>query len=438
MSGVLLLGIAGQAGAEDARAAEHKVFLWGGDVRVRQEAFDHIPLKTGGESRGGLNDAFRVRTRLWASVAPTERWSLNVRLLQEFRNYVDPSDSTSYEWPDELIVDHLNLSMKTRDGRVEAVAGRQEVIIEGAKALLGEGTAKDGSRSTHMDALMVVIRDEADRTRLSVFGLYDNAEDPLAIGGVHRDLNGYGSHDTDMDEAGAGVFLRRTFLDSFRATAYYLWKHDTAWKNAEGVRQPNEDIHTVGGRMELPLWEGARAGAEVAGQWSPTSESHRRAMMAALNWRQDWAEASCKPWVGVQGLYLSGDEASTEANESWNPLWSRYPWISELMIYAYDADGGGMWNNLIYTWLEGGVTLAPGHRIYASAGPMLAPEPDGAGGGHDRGWLGACRYDFPLWRSDAGEAVWSGHVLATALCPGSYYPEDELAWFLRWGLTFAF
>ena len=35
----------------------------------------------------------------------------------------------------------------------------------GEYRLFGEGTAKDGSRSSYMDAVTLVARDEADRTR---------------------------------------------------------------------------------------------------------------------------------------------------------------------------------------------------------------------------------------------------------------------------------
>ena len=42
-------------------------FDFGGDLRIRQEAFDHIPILADppGVTRGGENNAFRIRPRIW-------------------------------------------------------------------------------------------------------------------------------------------------------------------------------------------------------------------------------------------------------------------------------------------------------------------------------------------------------------------------------------
>lgn len=412
---------------------------FGGDFRLRQEAFDHIPLKTGAESRGGENDYFRFRTRLWAAFAPCDAVTFNARLLHEFRHYLEPSHSHSWRWPDELVIDQLNVVLANGDGTLRSVIGRQDFVPEGEYRLFGEGTAKDGSRSSYMDAATLVARDTDDRTRLTLFGTYDNAVDPLAVGDIDRDLNGYAPSDTGMDESGAGAFLRHAFTKRLRATAYYIWKHDSASWLPEAVHRPNEDIHTVGGRIEVPLGDLLSAESEVAGQWSPTSDADRRAMMAAAALAADWREAAGKPRLAVNGLYLSGDDPDTTADESWNPLWARYPWISELMIYAYDADGAGLWQNLAYFWAEAGLAPRPGHRLRATVGPLWAPEANGAGADHDRGWLGTARWDFPLWRTAGESPRIYGHIFAEALLPGDYYDTDEdLAYFLRWELTLAF
>ena len=418
---------------------EPSAWSFGGDFRLRQEAFNHIPLKTGGESRGGENDYFRFRTRAWAAWAPADWITFNARLLHEFRHYLEPSHSHSWRWPDELVPDALNVELKSADGTLRSVVGRQDFMPEGAFRLFGEGTAKDGSRSSYMDAVTLVARDGEDRTKLTAFGAYDNAVDPLAIGDIDRDLNGYAPNDTGMDEAGAGAFLRHAFAERLRATGYYLWKHDSGSFLADGTHRADEDLHTVGGRIAVPLGDALSADGEVAGQWSPSSDADRRAMMAALALNCDWKEAAGKPRLSLQGLYLSGDDPDTEENEGWNPLWARYPWISELMIYAYDADGAGLWQNLLYFWVEGSVAPRPGHRLRASAGPLFAEEADGAGGGRNRGWLGTFRWDFPVWRTAKDSPRLYGHFFAEALLPGDYYETDEdLAFFLRWELSLGF
>ena len=420
--------------------AEKDAWTFGGDFRLRQEAFNHIPLKTGAESRGGENDYFRFRTRVWTAWAPCDWLTFNARLLHEFRHYLEPSHSHTWRWPDELVPDALNVQVRSEDGMFKAVIGRQDFLPVGEYRLFGEGTAKDGSRSSYMDAVTLVARDEADRTRLTLFGAYDNAVDPLAIGDIDRDLNGYPPNDTGMDESGAGALLRHAFTERLRATAYYLWKHDSGSVLADGAHRPNEDIHTVGGRLETPLAGPLGAEAEIAGQWSPTSDADRRAMMAAAVLYAQWQETPGRPRAALNGLYLSGDDPDTAEDEGWNPLWARYPWISELMIYAYDADGAGLWQNLAYFWAEAGLAPRPGHLLRATVGPLYAPEADGVGGGHDRGWLGTARWDFPLWRTPGETPRIYGHLFAEALLPGDYYADDadDLAFFLRWELTLGF
>lgn len=412
---------------------------FGGDFRLRQEAFDHVPLKTGSEARGGENDYFRFRTRLRGTFAPNDRMALNLRLLHEFRHVLEPAHSHSWRWPDELVVDQLNLVLCSGDQTLQTTIGRQDFLPDGEFRLFGDGTPRDGSRSAYMDAVTVVARDEADLTRLTLFGAYDNAVDPLAIGDIDRDLNGYTANATGMDESGAGMLLRHSFSDRGRATAYYLWKHDSASRRPDGTRRPNEDLHTVGTRLLVPLSSIFGAEGELAGQWSPSSDADRRALMAAAALSADWRDAACKPRLSLNGLYLSGDDPDTTGTEAWNPPWARNPWLSMLMWYTCDTDGIGQWQNIFYVWAEGSATPRTGHRLKACVGPMHAPEADGVGGGHERGWLGSFRYDFPLLGASDDAFRLYGHVFAELLLPGDYYaPSADPAWFLRWELSLAF
>lgn len=431
------------AEAPDAGVPPQHSFLdawrFGGDFRLRQEAFNHVPMKTGNEARGGANDYFRFRTRLWGTFAPNNRLALNVRLLNEFRHVLEPPHSHSWRWPDELVLDQLNLVLRSEDQTLQATIGRQDFLPEGGFRLFGDGTPRDGSRSAYMDAVTVVARDEADRTRLTLFGAYDNAVDPLAIGDIDRDLNGYTSNATGMDESGAGMLLRHSFSDRGRATAYYLWKHDSASRRPDGTRRPNEDLHTVGTRLLVPLSGILGAEGELAGQWSPSSDADRRALMAAAALSADWRDAACKPRLSLNGLYLSGDDPDTAGTEAWNPPWARNPWLSMLMWYTCDTDGIGQWQNIFYVWAEGSAMPREGHRLKACVGPMYAPEADGVGGGHERGWLGSCRYDFPLLGTTDDPPRLYGHIFAEVLLPGNYYASSaDLAWFLRWEVSLAF
>lgn len=418
-------------------AAEKDIFTAGGDFRIRQEALDNIPTRSGNYARGGTADYFRFRTRLWLKAEPVELLTFNVRMVHEFYHYLKPSSSHTRRWPEEAVFDALNVTVNLPDGKSKIVIGRQDIKEDAHRRVLGGGTTKDAGRTDYMDGVSTRLHFNDSKTLVSLFGVYDNALDPLAIGNVNRDLNGYESHDTGMDEAGAGIAIRQELTKGFLAEIYYIWKHDTAWMSREQVHMPNEDIHTFGAQLFAEPREGLKLEAEAAGQWSPTSDSDRRAMMAGASARQYFA-CDSKPYVGIQALYLSGDDPETDRREDWNPLWARGPWLGEMLQATYDGDLAAM-QNIFYTYLEGGFRPREQHLVTGTLGYVYAPEANGPGDGHSRGYYATTRYDFPLWKCAENNLRLFGHVTAQVFQPDNYYEKDDrLAYFLRWELTFAF
>jgi hypothetical protein len=417
-----------------------------GDVRLRFEAFDAIPLRNGGQARGGENAYFRYRTRLGLLFGPGSPISLNVRFLHEFRSVMRPVHSHSWRWPDELVLDTLCLTVADPSGQAAAVIGRQDLAIPGSMHYLGEGTAKDGSRSGYMNAISGFVRTADDATRLDLFAAYDPDHDPLAIGGMRRDLNGYGPHRTRMDEAGAGAFLRQrlpsllpTTTNSASVTAFYLWKHDSHWRDPDFNHLPSEDIHTAGLSVAVPLFPALTATAEGAYQFSPSSVADRRAWLAEASLVRSIPGPLPGAYVAFRLLYLSGDDPDTPENEAWNPLWSRYPWYSELLLYGYDADPYP-WQNLLAPTLD---LRLPGfarrHVIRAMLAYLAAPEKDTDRNSHDRGVLATTRYEFPVCPALTHDAL-TAHAQFETLFPGDYYPshDHDPAYFLRLELAWKF
>ena len=432
---VAVLALAGAAAfSEEAPVSEPASlsFRAGGDLRLRQEAFDDIPLRTAepAVTRGGRNDYFRVRPRLFAGVDFEDWLSLDARLCDEFR--VRETGQESYEWPDELIVDRLELSLRGLfDGRVDLFLGRQDASL-GSGRLFAEGTAKDGSRTGFFDGARARVRFDDKRT-LDVFGFYGRCENKLAVGHEHRDLTGLAPGWNGMDEATAGFFYDDRSLDELGWGVWYAWLHDTAWRARDGARVPHEDVHTVGARL-LPRFS-AEWSAEFEGalQRSASDGYDRRAGFATGGLKRSFSSGA---YVSLNALWLSGDDPGTERREDFNVLFGRYPWISELLIYAFDADGVGTWHNLSHAWIEAGGSFgeSKAHKVRATIGPVFAPERDGAGGGRDRGWLETIRYTFPVW----SERGLTGHLFLEVFEPGDYYVSDRTAYFARWELNWAF
>ena len=407
-------------------------FRAGGDVRLRQEAFDDIPVRTAEPSvtRGGRNDYFRVRVRASAGFDWEDWLSLDARLCDEFR--VRNHGQKSYEWPDELIVDQLKLSLRGLfDDRVDLTLGRQDLSL-GSGRLFSEGTAKDGSRTSFFDGARARVR-LAEKTSLDLFGFYGACENDLAFGHEHRDLTGLAPGWNGMDEATAGFFFDDRSLDELGWGLYYVWLRDTAWRTRDGTRVPHEDVHTLGARL-LPTFSDAWS-AELEGAWqcSGSDGYDRRAGFATGGLKWTFATGA---YASANALWMSGDDPDTPRREDFNVLFGRYPWPSELLLYAFDGDGVGTWHNFAQVWLEAGASFgeSDAHKLKATVGPVFAPERDGAGGGRERGWLETVFWSFPLWR----ERGLTGHLFLEVFEPGDYYVSDKTAWFFRWQLNWAF
>jgi hypothetical protein len=71
---------------------------------------------------------------------------------------------------------------------------------------------------------------------------------------------------------------------------------------------------------------------------------------------RDFKEALWSPSATAGVVYLSGDNKKTNKNEGWDPLFSRYPWLSELYCSAFTGESGvAYWTNLQMYRLGGSV-----------------------------------------------------------------------------------
>ena len=416
----------------------------GGDIRIREEFFNHIPVGKDppGVSRGGKNNSIRFRTMAWAR-AEYEGIIFYGRLNNEFRQWIKPHDSKAFDWPDELVIDNLYLRLDEVLGEgIVLTIGRQDIAL-GSRRLVLEGTPKDGSRTIYMNGVTLGVKID-DLTRLDLFGVYNTDEDKLAIGHEHRDLVGYKNAIDNMDDAGGGIFVTSRITEGLPFELYYLYKHDTSYTwlpkaDEDPVRVGASDYHTFGLRL-MPQFSSRFSGElELAGQFGKEDSNNTvRAMMAAggIAWKPEERRI---PALSANFIYLSGDDESTGRQEGFNPLWGRYPWVSELYVYSWDLERAGFWTNLIYPYLQLTYQPAVDYNFRASIGPMFAEEKNGPGHGNRRGWLGIARLDFPIAKGLLGtKDTMKGHLLAEVLKPGSYYEVSHTSYFLRWEVSYAF
>lgn len=417
------------AGSGETASAEN--FTFGGDIRLREVYFDNIPYPNGAESRGGMNHFQRYRTRLWGEYQGNENFMIKSRLVNEFRTYVEPTNN-SWNSVDEIVVDNLFFDWKLNDWSLRF--GRQDLIYGTGKLIL-DGTPKDGSRTIYFDAVKLTYSG-LDSTTVDFLVMDTHAKDPIAMHSEDRDIVGYSGGDGyEGTESGGGVYVKNKSLDNLPFEAYYLVKtHDQ-----EVAFINNKDRHVVGTRL-MPVFSSLLKGnLEVAYQFGDDISAYMIDAKANLGIAP---LAEQKASIGLGWYYLSGDDADTEEDEGWNPLWARWPQYSELYVYGYDTDGAGRWNNINMPYVSFSISLIEQLKTDLLLGYMWAPEKNGIGGGDQRGLLFTCNNSFTLmekWLTSKDKL--GGHILVEFMEPDDYYTDaqqDHTACFLRFELNYSF
>ena len=456
--------------AQLAPAAEtNGIVRWGGDFRIREEHFNYIPIKADppGVTRSGENDYYRIRPRLWMEVEPNEDLMLRVRLADGFRVWFKPTPKpalqrSNYDFPDEILFDNLFLDINNLAGkRLDLRIGRQELSYGNGRVIL-DGSAKDGSRTLYLNAIKATWKD-IPNTTIDFLAIYDPSIDPIAINSSERDLTGFTSANDDMNESGGGFYLKNHSIQDMPVELYGLYKRESpydvaakkdaagnylapklAWQTLDSTRgmvvNPALDLGTFGFRVEPHVGPRTTFNLEAALQVGQRSDIDVLAYMvdASVTNTLPFCE-SIKPAIFADFYYISGDDPKTRRDEGWNPLWARWPQGSELYIYAFDADGAGRWSNVMMPTLGAYCTPCSWLKTTVSGSYMNAPEADGPGGGHDRGWLGVFKGEFTLGHGLLTKHdVLRGHLWLEVLWPGNYYKEDDNSYFARWQLMYEF
>jgi hypothetical protein len=108
-------------------------------------------------------------------------------------------------------------------------------------------------------------------------------------------------------------------------------------------------LNTIGNRIVLNLapWQ---IRGEVAYQFGEYKDGRDRDAWGGQAYiKRVFEKSKLSPSLEIGYAYLSGDDmATTDKDEGWNPVFSKWPWISELYIMGYVIERGepGYWTNL--------------------------------------------------------------------------------------------
>ena len=462
---VLILGVSMFSAAAEESGKPVSAFRFGGDERIRQEYFDNAPAKNdlSGYARGGENNYFRFRTRLWSEWNPASDWTFRMRVSNEIRSWMEPDvdsrpERSTYEYPDDLIFDNLYIERRNLlNGDVDLRIGRQDLVY-GRGKVMADGTPGDGSRTGFYNALKTVWRINEKNT-LDFFCVYNKSDDDLAINSTERDLNIYPKAMDGVTESGAGIYLKNASFENNPFEAYLIYKRESeydertatnvrtyAWQELDSVNHllttPRLDLYTLGGRW-MPQWTDSFSGnMELAFQVGERGDEQVTGWMADIFMKNMFLSGTrFKPAVEYGVYALSGNKTDTDKDESWNPLWSRTPQISEVYVFNYDTEqSAARWSNLFAPHVD----LTACNLIFSTKTTLAcyylrAFEADGAGEGKNRGMLYVLKNEFVLGENLLLEKdKLTGHLWVEVIDPGNYHTRDETGAFIRGELMYSF
>ena len=416
----LLASAAPGARAQAPPAPAGRTLELGFEERVRTENWDNstdFNRKT-----VDARHQWRLRTRAWGRLALGSKAEFMVGLNDESFEKSTPRQALAL---DETVFETCYLDLHFADGAALKV-GRQN-LAKGDGFLLMDGGPLDGSRASYCNA--ADLSWTAGKSRL----------DLLAIADPNRDLYLPRIHDKrkpliEHDEYALGLYASDARREHTTFEGYYFFKsevHDTRART-NPAWQPDRAIHTLGGRAVHSPGHGLTFTAELAGQLGeqqPATDVHAWAFSGSV--KKSFAQAWAKPFVLVGWTGLSGDDPATPANEGWDPLFSRWPRWSELLVYTLAAEHGATyWTNFSMGQAEVQAAPIPALNLRATYYRLAAfhpypGKPSVFAGGSQRGDLVEGRADVKL------NDCWRGHVVAEHMAPGSFYTDHDSGWFFR-------
>ncbi|MBN1425400.1 hypothetical protein JXA88_12675 [Candidatus Fermentibacteria bacterium] len=400
-----------------------EMLSFGGECRLRGEALDnaldltdHGDTTSEGISRNDAYEYLRFRTRMWFKASPQPGLAMFFRLGNEYRFGRGANTSGMKDPESKVSLDNAWARISRRS--VALTFGRMDLLY-GEGFLIFDGTPADGSSSAWFDAVKLSL-----------------ARPIGAVDFIFAKIDEEGFGGPSRDEDLVGVYGVRG-----KAETYLLHRTKrSSTGSLSGTVRSQGTTTAAGARIARQPSHGVSYAAEGAYQWGDVGSESRRGYggYGRIGWR-----GAGRAGLGVEcgGLYLSGDDPSTDRHEGWDGFYGEWPKYSELLVYTlYDnttrvtPNEPGTWTNMAAFWLEAGVAVPGGGRLVARITPLRAAEKGtGPGSGTYRGLLVAARADARL-----AEGL-QAQVLGEVFTPGDFYADDaDVALYGRWQLTASF
>ena len=392
------------------KAVENKKLKFSFAERTRLTTFDNsISLNDDAD----IWTFSRHRTNLGLNYTPNKNIAFNLRLGNEALVWLSPR--TKKTGLNEIFVDQLNFKWKNiAKLPLELTVGRQNIMLDEG-FICFDAQPLVGSRSAYFNAVKGVYFFN-DNNNITAFVSYNPKTDnllPIINEGNPAQLL------EEQSNTGIGLYYR-TNIKKSKLSIYYFRKN-----TYENDANPIESkINALGARVSLPLIKDLSLTTEAAYQLGKSGDFDRSALGGYFHLDYNVKEKiPVANTLSICGIYLSGDDPTTEKVESWDPLWSRWPKWSESYIYTLIIENKGKvayWSNIssLYTTLNG--TLSKNMSFNTSYYHLMALEDNlssfCSGTGKNRGDLFILRLNYKIDKN------WSGHFLWENFTPGNFYP----------------
>jgi len=425
-------------------------FKYGGSERMRHEYWknwldmDNCQLDT--------RNFFRFKTSLWGQMDVDKDFTLYAKLTNEFKSYAyfggttssvpdKTNDKRGYRFDiNEVVFDNLYADMKGfLDLPVDLRLGRQDFLgTYGEGFLIMDGTPQDGSRTFYFNAAKATWH--MDDTRDLDFIYINNPRDEEALPVINRLMVPSASTpnldkapqllNTTDEKAGVIYFKDKSRKDKY-LELYYIYKIEAAEGGGTGYQSKSGELNTLGAFTKCNF-SPYTIRKQAAVQFGDYGEDDRFAYGGYAFLDRDFKEAKFSPKLSAGALYLSGDKKSSARNEGWDPLFSRWPWMSELYVLTMAGETKvlGYWTNMQIYRLEFSLNTTKKTKLslncnYLRANTQVAASSVFSGTGKERGYLPQARFDYKI-----NDNV-STYFLGEYLKPGNFYEDNDPAIFLR-------
>jgi hypothetical protein len=426
----------------------------GAYFRLRQETWENLFDMNRSDTTANTpvftrpdDNYFRLKSSLWLKSELDKQYTFFVKLTNEARYFMESSDTRTFKRPlglnwDEIVFDNLYAGAKDVAGLpVDLTVGRQDFLMTyGEGFLIMDGTPEDGSRTFYFDAARAVARLGA---LWSVDFVYiSNQKYDSALPSLYDHHVGKRQLNTTDDE-GFVIYGKGKLGENLGVEPYYMYKREKATPTpfAEGANS-SLALNTVGARAVYGFGTGWKLRGEFAHQFGEYNGGDKRTGDGGYAFiSRKYEDIALKPSFEIGVAYLSGDKpGTTNKVEAWDPLYSRWPWLSELYILSLAPETGvvAYWTNLQAYRADFKLALDDASVLDLAYNFLRANENSHVAGappifsanGKDRGHLIQAKLSHDFSKS------LNGYFLLEDFVPGNYYTSTnrDNAMFVRWEL----